>query len=238
MTTDKVINVGILLYPSCTLMDFAGAFQVFSAPVNNFTPHLIAQSTEITTSEGMTVKADFLITDNDMPVLDMLFIPGGSSNGVVPKMFDSAFLAFINDNVATWKGSVCTGAFILAASGILQNCTATTYWSVIPELRLLAEKYGLDIPDGYPRYLIDKEAKVFTGGGISSSIDLALDIVLKFQGLDTAQKTQLFIQYQPHPPVHAGDPEHAPEHITKDLLAFEQKGNEAYALAVEKLLHM
>jgi hypothetical protein len=56
--------------------------------------------------------------------------------------------------------------------------------------------------------------------------------------LQVAQNNQLFIQYQPHPFVHLGDPAHAIKHITKDLLAFAQKGNEAYALAVEKLLHM
>ncbi|MFC0186322.1 cyclohexyl-isocyanide hydratase [Pseudarcicella hirudinis] len=240
MSKDKELIVGIPLYNGCTLMDFAGATQVFGAPYG-FKPIWLASEASIKTSEDVNVLPNYSFDYH--PHIDILFVPGGDGPGVSSTMEDETYLNFLRKtNKTTIKtGSVCTGAFILAAAGLLHDCEATTYWSQIPTLKLLAEKMRLLIPKGYPRYLPDSEAhipesKIFTGGGISSSIDLALKIVLDLKGKQTAEKTQLFIQYEPNPPVNSGDPSVAPPAITKELLEEGKDFTAIMTAAVEKLL--
>lgn len=240
MKEEKNLIVGIPLYQNCTLMDFAGATQVFGAPFG-FTPIWISNEEQIITSEGVTVVPNYNF--DNCPPIDILFIPGGSAptnplSGVPAAMQNKALLDFIVKVAPTtlWKGSVCTGAFILAASGILQNTLATTYWSQIPTLGLLAPKLNLTIPEGYPRFLFDKKNRLFTGGGISSSIDLSLEIVMKVKGKEIAEMTQLFIQYQPEPSISSGDPAHAPKEITDNLREAGVGFTETMIAAVEKLL--
>ncbi len=234
MKQSAVLTVGILLYPNCTLMDFAGATQVFAAPFG-FKPIWIAQEHSVMTSDGVAVVPNYDFRNT--PKIDILFVPGGNADGVSAMMEDQDCLDFIRKTAATatWTGSVCTGAFILAAAGILKNCLATTYWSQIPVLGLLAQKYNLTIPDGFPRFLIDEKNRLFTGGGISSSLDLALQLVLEIKGKEAAEMTQLFIQYQPAPPINSGDPAHAPKEITAALTESGKGFTETMIAAVEKL---
>ncbi|WP_296149858.1 DJ-1/PfpI family protein [uncultured Flavobacterium sp.] len=236
MNNDKVIRVGIPLYEDCTLMDFAGATQVFSAPFG-FEVIWLSNKEKIKTSENVSVVPNYNFENH--PPIDILFIPGGGPKGVPETMSDKTYLEFIKkvSETAIWRGSVCTGAFLLAAAGVLKNCDATTYWSQIPTLGLLAEKMNLKIAPGYPRYLIDEDNKIFTGGGISSSLDLALELVLRIKGLEIAQKTQLFIQYEPKPPIDSGDPSVAPTAITQELEAAGAGYTKALTAAVEKLLN-
>ena len=225
MAQEKPLIVGIPLYSDCTLMDFAGATQVFAAPFG-FKPIWLAAESSITTSEGVTVLPNY---DFDYhPRIDILFVPGGGE-GVTAAMQNEVYLNFLRKAALTakWKGSVCTGAFLLAAAGILINCKATTYWSQLQNLALLSQKLNISVAAGYPRFLIDEEHKIFTGGGISSSLDLALELVLRIKGKSAAEKTQLFIQYAPGPPVNSGDPSQAPAEITKQLKADSADRREA-----------
>ncbi len=235
MPDERDLIVGFPLYEGCTLVDFAGATQVFGAPYG-FKPIWIASKKgSITTTEGIRVLADYSFDDH--PHIDILFVPGGGDK-VAETMQNTNYLDFLSRTAETaiWRGSVCSGAFLLAAAGVLKNCTATTYWSQIPNLRLLADEMNLYIPTYFPRFLVDEESKVFTGGGISSSLDLALDLVLKIKGKEIAQKTQLYIQYQPLPPVNAGDPPHAPDYITKELRDADTDYTATMKAAVERLL--
>ncbi len=243
MALKKNLIVGIPLYQNCTLMDFAGATQVFATPFG-FEPIWISNEDKITTSEGVTVVPNYNF--DNCPPIDILFIPGGSAqsslkaplDGVPAAMQNKALLDFIAQRAktASWKGSVCTGAFVLAAAGVLKNTKATTYWSQIPVLGLLSPKLKLKIPKGFPRFLFDKKNKIFTGGGISSSIDLSLEIVRIVKGKRVAEMTQLFIQYQPKPSTNAGDPQHAPKAITNQLRNSGKYFTQVMTQAVEKLL--
>ena len=110
-------------------------------------------------------------------------------------MFNAAFQAFIKKIAleAEWTGSVCVGAFILAAAGLWNNCTVTTYWSQLSNLGLLREHCNIKISEGYPLGIIDEKLKRITGGGVSSSLDLALMLVKKIKGKWTAEASQLYI---------------------------------------------
>ena len=198
--------VGFPLYKGVTLLDFAGATQVFKFA--GLTPvWLAAQNGPIETTEGVSVLPTH--TFNNHPKLDVLFVPGGGPDGVIAAMFDPVFRRFLSQAArqASWSGSVCVGAFILAAARLLDGCRATTYWSQIPNLQLLREKMKIEVAPEYPRRLIDSERRRFTGGGVSSSIDLALELVeVLTKSREVAQRAQLAIQYAPGPHIHAGDP--------------------------------
>lgn len=241
MSKDKNLVVGIPLYNNCTLMDFAGATQVFSAPFG-FETIWLASGPVITTTENVSVlpNYDFLYH----PPIDILFVPGGDSNGVSTQMFDKGYQDFLktNSKTAQWTGSVCTGAFILAAAGLFNGFVGddvkgvTTYWSQIPNLALLKDKFHFEVAKGFPRFTFDCKLKRFSGGGISSSVDLALKLVEIIKGKDVAEKTQLFIQYAPDPPVHSGDPSQAPGQILSEVTTMEAGFTADMNAAVNKLL--
>lgn len=236
MATEKELIVGIPLYQGCTLVDFAGATQVF-ARTEGMKVIWLCNDASVNISEGVTVLPNYSFDYH--PDIDILFVPGGGPEGVLAAMQNPDLLQFIQKNWATtqWRGSVCTGAFILAAAGVLRDCEATTYWSQIPTLQLLAQKFNLEVHDHYyPRSIIDENQCIFTGGGISSALDLALDLVIKIKGVPAAEAAQLMIQYQPEPALSAGIPSGAPP----EIVAAQMKGGEEYREmlmpAIEKIL--
>ncbi len=200
------ITVGFPLYPGCTLLDFAGATQVFAYTPGFQVVWIAASLDPVPTTESVSVMPS--ATFDDHPPLSIVFVPGGGSDGVGAAMLDPTFQTWLKRVAgdAEWVGSVCTGAFILAAAGLLDGCQATTYWSARPVLALFPE---VSVVPGYPRWHMDEDRKRFSGGGISSSIDLALKLVDTIAGPLAAQTSQLDVQYAPSPPVHAGDPTEA-----------------------------
>ena len=225
------VTVGFPLYPGCTLLDFAGATQVFAYTPGFRVVWIAATLDPVSTTESVSVMPN--ATFDDHPPLSIVFVPGGGSDGVGAAMLDPTIQAWLKRVAedAEWVGSVCTGAFILAAAGLLDGCQATTYWSARPVLALFPE---VSVVPGYPRWHLDENRKRFSGGGISSSIDLALKLVDNIAGPQAAQTSQLFVQYAPSPPVHAGDPtEASPELVisvtqsqasfTADLIAATNK---------------
>lgn len=204
--SSSTITVGFPLYPGCTLLDFAGATQVFAYTPGFEVVWIAATRDPVPTTESVSVLPS--ATFDDHPPLSILFMPGGGSDGVGAAMLDPVFQIWLKQTAgqAEWIGSVCTGAFILAAAGLFDGCQATTYWSARPVLELFPT---VELVPGYPRWHLDEEKKRFSGGGISSSIDLALKLVETIAGREAAQTSQLFVQYAPSPPVHAGDPTEA-----------------------------
>ena len=200
------VTVGFPLYPGCTLLDFAGATQVFAYTPGFRVVWIAATLDPVSTTESVSVMPN--ATFDDHPPLSIVFVPGGGSDGVGAAMLDPTYQAWLKRAAgdAEWVGSVCTGAFILAAAGLLDGCQATTYWSARPVLALFTD---VSVVPGYPRWHLDEDRKRFSGGGISSSIDLALKLVDNIAGPQAAQTSQLYVQYAPSPPVHAGDPTEA-----------------------------
>ncbi|NET59259.1 MAG: hypothetical protein F6K47_24895 [Symploca sp. SIO2E6] len=230
--------VGFPLFDKVTLLDFVGATQIFS-DAKGFEPVWLApemrpyQTTEDTVGEqSIYINPHFTFCDQNRPEIDILFLPGGTAGyyddisgtgcGYIYAMFDKTYQEFVTkvaNNEASCYGSVCTGAFVLAAAGLFDDCTATTYWSVIEELRLFP---NITVPEGYPRVLINKkevngvEKVCFSGGGVSSSLDLALALVKHLSGDEVAQKTQLQSQYSPRPIISFGDPSEASQGMVEE----------------------
>lgn len=230
-TSAALPNVVFPLYQGSTLLDFAGATEVFSFGAG-FPVTWVAETCEpIVTTENVSVLPgktfDQILADGS--AIDLVFVPGGGES-VGTEMQNPKFLHFLREAAARaqWVGSVCTGAFLLASAGLLHGCQATTYWSQRPNLKLFHPSTGLIVPPGYPRWVIDEPNRRFTGGGVSSSIDLALELVQRLKGVEARQAAQLAIQYAPAPPEPpSGDPTLAPPEIVVEVTEGQASFNAA-----------
>lgn len=225
-----VMRVGFPLYQGCTLLDFAGATQVFAFA--DMTPVWLAATKDpVKTTEGVEVLPGGTFDDPGGSI-DIVFVPGGGE-AVAKEMLDPVLVGFVREagKAASWAGSVCTGAFILAAAGLLDGYEATTYWSQRENLALFPK---IKVSAGYPRWVI--HGNRFSGGGVSSSLDLAQELVSLISGPTASMTAQLSIQYAPDPPYQSGDPAQAPPEVTKQVLKGQKKFTEKMRKAVEKVV--
>lgn len=151
-------------------------------------------------SRTLTLVADAAY--GDVPAPDIIVIPGGP--GQADHMGDGPLRDWLlaADQTSTWTTSVCTGALILAAAGLLDGREATTYWLAHDELARLGAKPRQE------RYVFD--GKYVTAAGVSAGIDMALALAARIAGDEVAQRIQLGIEYAPDPPFTAGSPQTAP----------------------------
>lgn len=197
------MHIGLLLFPRLTQLDLTGPFEVF-ANTPGATVHLIWKSRDpITAVTGMKILPD--TTFDECPQLDVLCVPGGT--GVAELMEDAEVLDFLRRQAvaARYVTSVCTGALVLGAAGLLKGRRATTHWASHDFLATLGAipTHGRVVRDG----------NLFTGGGVTAGIDFALTLVAELCGKDVAQAIQLQIEYAPSPPFDAGSPDTAPSEI-------------------------
>ena len=194
------MHIGLLLFPRLTQLDLTGPFEVF-ANTPGATVHLVWKTTDpVTAITGMKIQPDTSFAD--CPQLDVICVPGGS--GVAELMEDPEVLDFLRRQAAgaRYVTSVCTGALVLGAAGLLRGKKATTHWASHDFLAQLGAipTHGRVVRDG----------NVFTGGGVTAGIDFALTLVGEMCGAEVAQAIQLQIEYSPMPPFNAGSPETAP----------------------------
>jgi cyclohexyl-isocyanide hydratase len=220
----------MVLYNGCTLLDFAGATQVFAFAPGFEVVWLAPTLDPIQTTESVKVLPH--CTFEDAGDLDIVFVPGGG-DAVGTVMQDSTYVDFVRaaGGRARMAGSICTGAFIVAAAGLFDDCEVTTYWSQRENLALFP---NLRVSAGYPRFVIHGDR--FSGGGISSSIDLALEIVNLISGPTQSMSTQLSVQYAPDPPFASGDPSQAPPDVTAAVRASQASFTAAIKAGVEAVL--
>ncbi|HEX3528031.1 MAG TPA: DJ-1/PfpI family protein [Thermoanaerobaculia bacterium] len=221
------------LYNGSTLLDFAGATQIFSFA--GFQAVWAAPTMDpITTTENVQVLPGCTFADVTAQPIAVLFVPGGGSK-VSEVMLDpeQTYIKFLQTAApgAQFAGSVCTGAFLLATAGLLDGYEASTYWSQRENLALFP---NVRVSAGYPRWVI--HGTRFTGGGISSSIDLALELVSLISGPTQSMSTQLGTQYAPDPPFRSGDPGQAPPEVTTAARQSQGDFIATIRLAVEKVL--
>ena len=219
------------IYEGSTLLDFGGATQVLAFA--GFECVWCAATLDpVKTTEGVRVLPSQTFDSAGGDPIDVLFVPGGG-DAVADVMLDPVYVGFLRAAAgrARWAGSVCTGAFPLAAAGQLDGYEATTYWSQRENLALFPE---ILVVHGYPRWVIQGDR--FTGGGISSSIDLALELVNLISGPEASMTAQLSVQYAPDPPFRSGDPSQAPPEITAEVLASQAGFIAAIRTATEKVI--
>lgn len=197
------MHIGLLLFPRLTQLDLTGPFEVF-ANTPGATVHLVWKTRDpVTAITGMKITPD--TSFDDCPQLDVICVPGGA--GVAEQMEDPEVLDFLRRqaSAARYVTSVCTGALVLGAAGLLKGRRATTHWASVDFLATLGA-----IPT---QGRVVRDGNIFTGGGVTAGIDFALTLVGEMCGADVAQAIQLQIEYAPDPPFNAGSPETAPSEV-------------------------
>jgi cyclohexyl-isocyanide hydratase len=200
------LQIGFLLFPQVQQLDLTGPYDVL-ASLPDVKVHLIWKDLmPITASTGLMLKPT--VTFDDCPALDVICIPGGSGVGVL--MEDDQTLDFIKAQAvnARYVTSVCTGALVLGAAGLLKGKRATTHWAYH---ELLAPLGAIAVKDRVVR-----DGNLLTGGGITAGIDFALTLAAELFDKDTAQLVQLQLEYAPAPPFAAGSPETAPASVLEE----------------------
>jgi cyclohexyl-isocyanide hydratase len=193
------LNVGFILFPNLTQLDFTGPLQVLHR-LPGSTTHILAKTRDAVPSDcglGLMPTASFA----EAPQLDIICIPGGF--GVVGAMQDDGTIGFVAAQApgAKYVTSVCTGAFVLGRAGLLQGKRATTHWAYTQLLPLVGATHepGRVVRDG----------NVITAGGVTSGIDFGLTLLAEIAGPELAQAVQLGIEYDPAPPFDCGHPSRA-----------------------------
>tara|TARA_R110002020_G_scaffold316999_1_gene532689 strand:+ start:63521 stop:64207 length:687 start_codon:yes stop_codon:yes gene_type:complete len=206
-------QIGLLVFPDITQLDMTGPLQVFCS-VPDAEVHLIWKTTDPVPSDTV-LKITPTITMADCPQLDLICVPGGL--GTDPLMEDDEVLDFLRRQSASadYVTSVCTGALVLGAAGLLKGYRATTHWNAISALPLL----GAEVVKA--RVVVDRNR--MTGGGVTAGIDLGLTVVAEMFGQPMAEFVQLRLEYNPQPPFNAGSPDTAPAEVLASTRAKMEK---------------
>ena len=157
-------------------------------------------------------------TIDQVEQLDLLIIPGGA-RGTILAAYDSDLLEWIRkiDQNSLYTASVCTGSWILAASGLLKDKRATTNWYRAEEM---LQKYDVEfVPKRYV-----KDGKYWTAAGVTAGMDMALAMLEELRGVDYAQAVMLDMEYDPAPPILGGSPDKTRPVITQMMTAMYDQG--------------
>ena len=204
------MQIAIGLYPGFTALDAIGPYAVFTN-VPGADVVVCADRKGRLADESDLLHFDLVRTFDEVPAPDILLVPGGlitrriaAEGGPIVDWIRAAH------ETTTYTTSVCTGALLLGAAGVLDGLPATTHWVAYDHLR----SYGAQPTE--QRVVI--EGKVATAAGVSAGIDLALTLVDRLHGAEVAQAVQLGIEYDPQPPHDTGAPSKAPPEI-RDLVS-------------------
>ncbi|MGH6984755.1 MAG: DJ-1/PfpI family protein [Stellaceae bacterium] len=199
-TADTPLQIGALLFEGLDQMDLTGPFEVLSRLPNSTYRIYGKTAAPVRDGRGLHLTPDAALAE--APQLDVLHIPGGAGQESV--MDDEAVLGWVRQQAqgARLVFSVCTGALILGAAGLLNGRRATTHWNSFHLLPLFGA-----VPVNQ-RVVID--GKFVFASGVTSGIDGALRVAAMLRGDETAQVLQLGMQYAPEPPFASGTPETAP----------------------------
>jgi cyclohexyl-isocyanide hydratase len=212
-SSSAALSIGIVVFPNVTQLDVTGPYEVF-ARMPATTVHLMAATlAPIRSEHGLTIVPE--LTFDTAPPLDVVCVPGGI--GVNAAMEDEALLEFLQLQAhdARYLTSVCTGALVLGAAGLLQGYRATTHWLSLDLLPL----FGAHPVDD--RIVIDRNR--ITGAGVTAGIDYGLFMASMLCGATAAQEIQLMIEYTPSPPFNAGSPRLAPADLVQHVARTRQR---------------
>ena len=223
------MQISFLLFPHVTQLDLTGPAQVLSR-LPNARVELVAKTLDpVPTDAGFPLLPSATFATAARP--DILCVPGGF--GVTGAMEDEATLTWLIEVAerAQWVTSVCTGALVLGAAGLLRGYRATTHWASHEWLSAFG---AVPVKE---RVVFDRNR--VTGGGVTAGIDFGLALAAKIAGGDHARFIQLSLEYDPAPPFDAGSPEKASaatlETYSKMVARFASDRAARYQAAAERL---
>jgi transcriptional regulator GlxA family with amidase domain len=215
------MQIAIGLYPGFTALDAIGPYQVLTQLPDAEVVICAARKGDLADDNGL-LHFDITHTFDDIATPDVLLVPGGFITRKLARDRDPIvdWVASAHEHT-TYTTSVCTGALLLGAAGLLDGLDATTHWFAYKEL----ERYGAKATE---RRVV-RQGKIWTAAGVSAGIDLALTLVGEMYGQQVAEAIQLGIEYDPQPPYDAGAPSKAPAEIL-DLVRAISEAKEAEIL--------
>ena len=191
------MQIAIPVFPRITVLDAVGPYEVLQRLPGAEIVFLGHEPGPVRSDNGylgLIADASF----EDVPSPDVVVFPGGV--GTRPLMTDARVLEWVRDAHATsrYTTSVCTGALVLGAAGLLDGLEATTHWGAYDRL---AETGATPVVTRVVEHL---DRRIITAAGVSSGIDMALRLAELLTDADTAKAMQLTIEYDPQPPFDAG----------------------------------
>jgi transcriptional regulator GlxA family with amidase domain len=212
------MEIALLVYDGIAPLDAVGPYEVLRN-VPGWEVKVVASRRGEARSENgsLALVADHELAEVAAP--DMVVVPGG--NGSRRLMRDEQTLEWLRaaDRKTRWTTSVCTGALLLGAAGLLRGKRATTNWQALEALR----EFGAEPVGG--RHVID--GRLATAAGVTAGIDMALHLVALEAGPEVAQAVQLGIEYDPDPPFDCGSPQKADPQIVELVRAVSRARDEA-----------
>ncbi|HEY8526402.1 MAG TPA: DJ-1/PfpI family protein [Acidimicrobiales bacterium] len=209
------MQIAIALFPGFTALDAVGPYQVFGHWPDAEVVWCAGRPGPVTDDLG-TLRIEVDRSFADVPAPDVVVVPGGLITRRIARDGGPVvdWIAAAHPHT-TYTTSVCTGALLLGAAGLLDGLPATTHWYAYDHLRAQGAQ------PTERRVVI--EGRIATAAGVSAGIDLALALVGKLAGPEMAQRIQLGIEYDPQPPYDAGAPSKAPDVVREFVTAVFQQ---------------
>src|SRR5436190_8893811 len=207
------VQIAIPLFDRFTALDAVGPYEVLSRlPGARVDFVAVEPGVYRTDTRMLALNVERSYADASRP--DVLVFPGGVGTRALIR--DEPTLDWVRGvhEHSRFTASVCTGALVLAAAGVLDGLEATTHWMARP---LLAELGARPV-----EARVVEQGKVITAAGVSAGIDMALTLAERLAGPEVAQAVQLGIEYDPQPPFDAGSPDKAPAEIVEVVRAIER----------------
>jgi transcriptional regulator GlxA family with amidase domain len=197
------MEIVILLFDNYTALDIVGPYEVLNKLPNSKIFLVGIEKKEYSDTYGLKISTDYSI--DEISQADILLIPGGL--GIDNVLKNQTVIDWIQriDSSTQWTVAVCSGSLLLAQAGLLSGKNCTTHWRRKDQLR----NYNVTIKN--ERYVQD--GKIITSAGVSAGIDMALYLVSKIAGDQSAKLIQLGIEYDPKPPFDCGSPDKAPKEL-------------------------
>jgi putative intracellular protease/amidase/YHS domain-containing protein len=211
-------TAGILLYDGYTTMDAMGPYQVLSEMMGVKVFFVGRKKGLIANMNGMKVQCDTSIAE--VRQLDILVIPGGFKE-TYNATKDMELLGWIKsiDSTTKYTASVCTGAWILAATGLLKDKEATTHWY---GKKILADEFGAKVQD--KRFV--QSGKYWTSAGVTAGMDMSLALVNEITGEKYTKAVMLDLEYDPQPPFTGGSEQKTDKEIVEGIRTMYDAGME------------
>jgi transcriptional regulator GlxA family with amidase domain len=188
------MKIAYVLYPDFTGLDLIGPYEIISRWPDADVHFLASQTEPVRADRGLTVVPTD--TPETLPDPDLIVVPG--SENPVPVLSDKVLLAWLRTAAANcqWTVSICSGASLYAAAGLLEGRTTSTHWGFRDNVRALGATVVED--------RVVWEGNHISSAGVSAGIDAALALTAQVHGRELAEALQLIIEYDPEPPLDSG----------------------------------
>jgi cyclohexyl-isocyanide hydratase len=207
------MHCNVIIVPDMVQLDVTGPFEVL-VRTPGWTVDLVAATMDpVRSDRGLRLLPN--ATRENAKKSDIIVVPGGT--GIDTAMLDPEWVTYVRHEAANAKYifGICTGSLLLGAAGLLKGRRAGGHW----QARDLLAQFGAMVSNDR----MTQDGNMYTSGGVTSGIDMALRVVGDTAGEEVARKIQLAMEYDPEPPFKGGNPYTSAPEIVQAVLADSTK---------------